>query len=67
MDLVLKWIDKHGGLDGMAVRNQQKADILYKVIDSSEGFYKGLVHKDSRSTMNITFSAANPENERKSF
>ncbi|MFD2114402.1 3-phosphoserine/phosphohydroxythreonine transaminase [Paenibacillus yanchengensis] len=65
MNLVLKWIEQHGGLEGMAARNQQKADILYEVIDSSDGFYKGLAHKDSRSIMNITFGTESSEKEKK--
>lgn len=65
VNLVLKWMMKQGGVQGMAARNQRKAELLYHVLDNSGGFYKGLVHKDSRSMMNITFRAASPEIESK--
>ncbi|WP_159881535.1 3-phosphoserine/phosphohydroxythreonine transaminase [Paenibacillus puerhi] len=65
MNLVLKWILNHCGLPGMAARNQQKADVLYHVLDHSGGFYRGLAHKDSRSMMNITFGACSPDIENK--
>ena len=65
VNLVLRWIVNQGGLQGMAVRNQQKADLLYHVLDNSGGFYKGLAYKDSRSMMNVTFRTSNPELENK--
>ncbi len=65
VNLVLKWIANQGGVQGMAVRNQQKADLLYDVLDNSGGFYEGLAYKDSRSLMNVTFRALDPEVESK--
>ncbi|WP_100398201.1 3-phosphoserine/phosphohydroxythreonine transaminase [Bacillus sp. FJAT-44742] len=58
---VLEWIQEHGGLEGMEKRNKEKADILYKAIDESDGFYKGHADKDSRSLMNVTFNLPNDE------
>jgi phosphoserine aminotransferase len=53
--LVLKWLEETvGGLDKMAQINQQKAALLYNLIDSSD-FYRGTADKDSRSMMNVTF------------
>jgi len=65
VNLVLKWIRNQGGVQGMTVRNQQKAELLYHVLDSSGGFYEGLAYKDSRSLMNVTFCASSPEMEKK--
>ncbi|MNU50679.1 Phosphoserine aminotransferase [compost metagenome] len=65
VNLVLRWIMNQGGVQGMAVRNQQKAELLYQVLDNSGGFYKGLAYKDSRSMMNVTFRASSPEIENK--
>ena len=45
-------------------RNQVKADMIYSVIDESQGFYKGHARKDSRSLMNVTFNLATPEQEK---
>lgn len=65
VNLMLRWIVNQGGVQGMAVRNQQKAELLYHVLDNSGGFYKGLAYKDSRSMMNVTFRASSPDMENK--
>ena len=48
----------------MAARNQQKARLLYDVIDASEGFYQGHAQPDCRSEMNVTFRLASSQLER---
>jgi phosphoserine aminotransferase len=56
MKLVLEWLkDEVGGLARMHAINQQKARLLYDVIDESGGFYRGHAQKDVRSLMNVTF------------
>ncbi|OGR03450.1 MAG: phosphoserine transaminase [Deltaproteobacteria bacterium RIFOXYD12_FULL_50_9] len=62
--LVLKWLKKLGGLTVMERMNQEKADLLYKAIDSSL-FYKGHAKPESRSLMNITYNLPTPELEAK--
>jgi phosphoserine aminotransferase len=52
--LVFKWILRQGGLDALAKRNQEKAKLIYDVLDSSK-FYKGHARSDCRSLMNLTF------------
>ncbi len=63
--LIAKWLIKNGGLDIMHKTNKEKADILYKCIDESKGFYKGHAAPDSRSLMNVTFRLATEELEKK--
>jgi phosphoserine aminotransferase len=63
--LVTRWLLKLGGLNKMYEINKKKADMLYKCIDESNGFYKGHAEKESRSLMNITFNLATPEMEKK--
>ena len=63
--LIAKWIKKLGGLDAMYRINRDKADLLYKCIDESGGYYKGHAEKESRSLMNITFNLAAEELEKK--
>ncbi|SDH56065.1 phosphoserine aminotransferase apoenzyme [Alteribacillus persepolensis] len=58
---VLQWVKENGGASGMEKRNQEKASLLYDVIDNSNGFYKGHAEKDSRSIMNVTFNLATDE------
>ena len=63
--LVCKWLKSIGGFDGMYKINKEKADVLYKCIDESGGYYKGHADKDSRSLMNITFNLATEDLEKK--
>ena len=65
INLVAKWLKKNGGLDAMYKTNKEKADLLYKCIDESGGYYKGHAEKDSRSLMNITFNLNSEELEKK--
>jgi len=52
--LVFKWIEKNGGLKMIEKKNIEKADYLYKYIDSS-GFYYNNIDKNNRSRMNVPF------------
>lgn len=54
MGKVLKWIKKNGGAEGMAKRNQKKADLFYNYLDNSP-YYHATAEKGSRSLMNIPF------------
>lgn len=56
--LVLEWIQSLGGIPGVEKRNDAKAKILYDAIESSGGFYRCPVEKDSRSKMNVVFRVA---------
>ncbi len=58
--LVLKWIKAQGGLPIMAERNRAKAEALYRTIDRT-GFYRNPVSSNCRSWMNIPFTLANPQ------
>jgi phosphoserine aminotransferase len=59
--LVLEWLKDNGGVDGAEDRNKQKAEAIYKVIDGSDGYYKGHAELDSRSMMNLTFRLPSDE------
>ncbi|MDX9808625.1 MAG: 3-phosphoserine/phosphohydroxythreonine transaminase [Sphaerochaetaceae bacterium] len=61
--LVLEWIKKNGGAEGMAKRATVKSSIIYDTIDQSEGFYRSSVDKRFRSKMNICFRLASEELE----
>jgi len=61
---VLKWIKREGGLAVIEKRNEDKAKILYDMIDSTD-FYLGTAEKSSRSIMNVTFRLPNEELEKK--
>lgn len=62
LDLVAKWLlNDIGGLDKMHQLNQDKAALLYDVVDGSNGFYAGHAAKNCRSLMNVTFRLPNDE------
>ena len=62
--LVLEWIKKTGGLEKLEAVNQQKAKLLYDMIDKSD-FYNGTVRPDSRSIMNVTFRLPSEDLEKR--
>jgi phosphoserine aminotransferase len=62
--LVFAWIEREGGLEAMAARNRAKAQLLYRAIDAS-GFYRNPVARHCRSWMNVPFTLARPELDRR--
>lgn len=59
---IARWLaDDIGGLAEMEKRNQEKAKLLYDVIDAHSDFYKGHARSDCRSQMNVTFNLPNDE------
>ncbi|MCE5257300.1 MAG: 3-phosphoserine/phosphohydroxythreonine transaminase [Spirochaetaceae bacterium] len=63
LNLTLRWLVKKGGLEAMEKINEEKGRLIYGAIDSSEGFYRGPVEKDSRSRMNVVFRLKDVEME----
>lgn len=61
--LVLKWAKKLGGLAAIEKTNRTKADLIYKAIDGSGGFYRGHAKPEARSLMNIPFRLPSEELE----
>lgn len=57
---VLRWIERTGGLKAVQARNQEKADVLYGLLDKSEIFH-GTAQPSSRSLSNVTFRTDSPE------
>ena len=64
LGLVLKWLDRQGGVDGMSKIRDEKAKILYDALDNSDMF-TGHAETASRSGMNVTFRAASEELDEK--
>jgi phosphoserine aminotransferase len=63
--LVCDWLKGEGGVDAIEKRNVEKAAILYKAIDGSDGYYTGHAERDCRSLMNVTFRLPSAELEEK--
>lgn len=57
---VMRWIRDLGGVGEMERRNNEKAQLLYDYLDSSN-FYEPLVDKAHRSIMNVTFHLPTPQ------
>jgi phosphoserine aminotransferase len=65
VQLTMKWLEETvGGLSRMAEINDEKAAVIYNVLDGG-GIYKGTADKDSRSKMNVTFRLADEELEKR--
>ncbi|MDA0264880.1 MAG: 3-phosphoserine/phosphohydroxythreonine transaminase [Chloroflexi bacterium] len=54
LGLVVQWLTAQGGLDEMGRLNDEKSQVLYQALDSSE-FYRGHALPEHRSRMNVTF------------
>jgi phosphoserine aminotransferase len=62
--LVARWLKNEiGGLEKMAARNREKAQLLYEVLDNHPDFYRGHARADSRSMMNVTWRLPSEELE----
>src|SRR5690554_7579316 len=53
-NLNLKHLINNGGVEAIAKLNKEKAELLYKEIDSNPNF-EGTTTKKDRSLMNVTF------------
>jgi len=56
LSLIMKDIQRKGGIEAVQRANEEKAALLYDAIDHSNGFYVGHAAKDSRSLMNVSFN-----------
>lgn len=54
--LTFQWLKEQGGLGAMAGRNRAKAELLYRTIDGSGGYYRNPVEPSARSRMNVRFT-----------
>jgi phosphoserine aminotransferase len=54
--LTFQWLLEFGGVAAMAERNRTKAELLYRAIDGSGGYYANPVEPADRSRMNVPFT-----------
>ena len=65
LGLIAKWLEEEiGGLEAMHRRNQQKAKLLYDVVDQFPAIYQGHAMASCRSLMNVTFRMADETAEK---
>ncbi len=60
LGLVMKWLSKHGGVEGMEKIKTEKAALLYDYLDESR-LFKGCAQKPYRSDMNVTFTTGDKD------
>ena len=59
--LVTRWLLKDvGGVVPMGELNRQKASMVYRLLDASEGFYLARARHQNRSLMNVVFNLPSP-------
>ena len=62
--LTLRWLKKMGGVSAIEKINKEKAGLLYKILDTKDGF-EPTVAKEDRSRMNVVFLIPDPVLEKK--
>ena len=62
---VLRWMKDKGGLDVIEREARERAELLYEVIDTSEGYYRCPVEAGSRSHMNVVFHLPSEAREKR--
>ena len=60
LGLVLKWLEKQGGVAAMAKLKAERSKFIYDVLDDSKMFI-GCAEKEARSDMNVTFRTSSEE------
>lgn len=60
---VLNWIKRSGGVKAMCENSAKKSNMLYDLIDNSNGFYHCPIEKPYRSRMNVVFRVGNTEGD----
>ena len=63
--LVLEWVKGQGGLAKIESINNEKALLVYGILDKYPDYYKSAVDRDSRSIMNVTLRMGSEEMEKK--
>jgi phosphoserine aminotransferase len=62
--LVLEWLQEQGGVAAIEKINEQKAKLLYDLIDGTD-YYRGVIQPEFRGTMNVSFNLASEDLEAK--
>ena len=64
LGLVLKWLDKQGGVEGMQAIKHEKAQLLYDHIDNSK-LFNCAVQPEARSDTNVVFTTGDADLDKK--
>ncbi|MCK4535529.1 MAG: 3-phosphoserine/phosphohydroxythreonine transaminase [Desulfuromonadales bacterium] len=62
--LVLEWLQQQGGVAAIEKLNEQKAKVLYDLIDGTD-YFRGVILPEFRGIMNVSFNLPSAELEAK--
>ena len=62
LGLVLKWLEKQGGVEAMARLRVEKSGLIYDYLDESK-LFRGCAEPDARSYMNVTFTTGDKDTD----
>ena len=65
ISLTLEWLKGIGGLEAAERRARERAGLIYRTIDASNGFYRCPVDRVCRSQMNVVFRLPSEDLEKK--
>ncbi len=63
--LVLDWVKAEGGMGKIEKKNEEKASLIYGILDKYPDYYKSAADKESRSIMNVTLRMSSEDLEKK--
>ncbi len=61
---MLDWLKAQGGVAAIEKQNEQKAKVLYDLIDAGD-YFRGVIKPEFRGTMNVSFNLPSEELEAK--
>lgn len=64
-NLTLRWIAANGGMRGIEKLRDEKAGMLYDLLDTSSDFYRSPVERACRSKMNVVWRLPNEDLEKR--
>ena len=60
LGLMLKWVERNGGVEGMDALKRERSAILYNYLDESR-LFRGCAEREARSFMNVTFTTGDKD------
>lgn len=63
MEKVFQWIKRNGGIKEMERQAIEKSNLLYQVMEESNGFYTCPIKQRARSRMNVPFRVGGPNGD----
>ena len=62
LGLVLKWVERQGGIAAMDAMKREKSGVIYDYLDESK-LFKAHAERDARSFMNVTFRTGDADRD----